>query len=184
MLKFQFILSGFQYLDDCLNNSLKNATMKLKQVLKRGIIVATVGVIVATGIGSYLFYKPHRDVQAAKTDYSLSAAQIVNEYLEDRELANIKYLAADGDSKILEITGKIAKISEDYRGHIVVLLKGKEDKAGVSATLSDNTDEGTSVLEIGDTIAIKGVIRSGASYDEDLELYEHVILDKCDIVKK
>jgi len=28
------------------------------------------------------------------------------------------------------------------------------------------------------------VIRSGASYDEDLGLYENVILDKSDLIKK
>ena len=31
-------------------------------------------------------------------------------------------------------------------------------------------------------ITVKGVIRSGASYDEDLELYENVTIDKSDIV--
>lgn len=156
--------------------------MRLKQVLKRVIIIAIVGVIVAAGIGLYLFNKPHRNVQAAEADYSLSSSQIVNEYLQDIEAANSKYLTADGDSKILEVTGKIAKISENYDGQIVILLKNNEDKAGVSATLSGNIDEEASMIEIGETITVKGVIRSGASFDEDLELYEHVILDKCDIV--
>lgn len=156
--------------------------MRLKQVLKRGIIVAIVGVIVAAGMGLYLFNMPHRNVQAAKADYSLSSSQIVNEYLQDNEAANSKYLAADGDSKILEITGMIAKISENYDGHIVILLKKNEDKAGVSATLSDENNAKVMLPELGETIILKGVIRSGASYDEDLELYEHVILDKCDIV--
>jgi hypothetical protein len=156
--------------------------MRLKQVLKRGIIAAIVGLIVAVGIGLYLFNKPHRDVQAAEADYSLSSSQIVNEYLQDNEAANSKYLTADGDSKILEITGKIAKISENYDGHIVFLLKNNEDKAGVSATLSDKNNAKVMLPELGETITLKGVIRSGASYDEDLELYEHVILDKCDIV--
>ena len=156
--------------------------MRLKQILKRGIIVVLVGIIIAAGIGLYLFYMPHRDVQAAETDYSLSSSQIVNEYLNDKETANMKYLAADGDSKILEVSGVVAKISEDFNGQKVVLLKGKEDKAGVSATFSDETNANIASLKIGEPVIVKGVIRSGASYDKDLELYEHVILDKCDIV--
>jgi hypothetical protein len=37
---------------------------------------------------------------------------------------------------------------------------------------------------VGQAITVKGVIRSGASYDEDLEMYENVILEKSDIVKE
>ncbi len=31
-------------------------------------------------------------------------------------------------------------------------------------------------------IKVKGVIRSGANYDADLEMYEHVIMEKCDLI--
>ena len=35
-----------------------------------------------------------------------------------------------------------------------------------------------SKLHIGDFVKIKGVIRSGAEYDEDLDLAENVIVEK------
>jgi hypothetical protein len=35
---------------------------------------------------------------------------------------------------------------------------------------------------VGKEVTVKGVIRSGAAYDEDLEMYEHVILEKCSLV--
>jgi hypothetical protein len=38
-------------------------------------------------------------------------------------------------------------------------------------------------LALGEEITVKGVIRSGAEYDEDLEMYEDVIMAKCDLVK-
>lgn len=156
--------------------------MSLKRILKRATLVALIGIIIAAGIAFYLYFKPHRDVQSAKVDYSLSSTQIVNEYLNDYETANKKYLSADGNSKILEVTGIIAKISEDFTGKKVILLKEKGEKAGVSATFSAEVNSAVLNLAPGMTITVKGVIRSGASYDEDLELYEHVILDKCDIV--
>lgn len=40
----------------------------------------------------------------------------------------------------------------------------------------------TSNLKTGDKITIKGVIRSGASFDSDLDMYENVIIEKSDIV--
>ncbi len=156
--------------------------MSLKQIIKRSILVAIAGFVIAGSILLYLFNMPHRDVQAAEADYSLSSSQIVNEYLADKVTANKKYLASNGDSKILEVTGTVVKISEDFNGQLVVLLKEPNDKAGVNATFSDDAGPKYASFEVGKTITIKGVIRSGATYDEDLELYEHVILDKCDIV--
>ena len=154
--------------------------MSLRQIVKKAAFIVFFGLIIAGSIGLYMYYKPHRNVQSAKVDYSLSSTQIVNEYLSDYETANRKYLSADGDSKILEVTGVVAKISQDYKGQPVILLKEKGEKAGVSATFSP--EAAVSDLEQGKIITVKGVIRSGAAYDEDLELYEHVVLDKCNII--
>ncbi len=162
----------------------KNKKMEKKKVLKTIAIIVVIVAVIGGGIVFYLFNMPHRNVQSAKVDYSMTSTQIVTEYLTDKNAANQKYLAADGDSKILEISGKVAKISTDFNGHKVVLLKDNNDKAGVSATFTAETDKNLNGVMPGQTISVKGVIRSGASYDEDLELYEHVILEKSDLVKK
>jgi hypothetical protein len=39
-------------------------------------------------------------------------------------------------------------------------------------------------IQIGDVVRIKGVIRSGAEYDADLDLIEHVIIEKSALVKE
>ena len=91
-------------------------------------------------------------------------------------------LTEDGNSKVLEVSGTVAKISEDFNKQKVILLKTDTDKAGVSCTFTSETNSKTSTIQVGDRITIKGVIRSGASYDEDLEMYENVILEKSDIV--
>jgi hypothetical protein len=158
--------------------------MKKKKVLKVIAILGAAGLLIGGGIGLYMFNKPHRDVQSADADYTLSTSEIVAEYLADIDAANKKYLAADGDSKILEITGVVSKISEDFNGQKVVLLAGVEAKAGVSATFTSETNSSLSNVQVDQTITIKGVIRSGASYDEDLEMYEHVLIEKSDIVLK
>ena len=38
-------------------------------------------------------------------------------------------------------------------------------------------------FKIGDTVKVKGVIRSGAEYDEDLDLIENVIIEKSALIQ-
>ena len=156
--------------------------MKRKKIIRIASIVVLAGLLIGGGVGLYMFNMPHRDVQSAKVNYVLTSSEIVSEYLTDKVAANKKYLAADGDSKILEITGIAANISENFKGEIVILLKGSDDKAGVNATFTIESNAGTSKIVVGETATVKGVIRSGAAYDEDLELYENVILEKSSIV--
>jgi hypothetical protein len=158
--------------------------MKKKKILKIAAIIIIAGLVIGGGIGLYMFNMPQRNVQTAKVDYTLTGSQIVTEYLAEKEAANKKYLSGDGNSKILLITGTVNKISDDFNGQKVILLKETGDKAGVSASFTAETSHNADDLQPGSTVTIKGVIRSGASYDSDLELYENVILEKCDVVKK
>lgn len=147
-------------------------------------IITLIGIVISGGVVLYLFNMPHRDVQETTTDFTLKAKDIVKEYLTDSQIANDKYLDAEGESKILEVEGNIFSISEDFNNQVVVLLKSNENEAGVSCTFTAETNQSTSSLAVGQKVIIKGVIRSGASYDEDLEMYENVIMEKCDVVTK
>jgi len=155
-----------------------------KKNLKIVFIAVGIGLVTAVGVVLYMFNQPARDVQNAKTDFSYQASNIVNEYLTDSQKANDKYLDEEGESKILEVTGTIADILEDYNKQKVVLLQSEGDKAGVSCTFTPETNANASKLKKGDVVTIKGVIRSGATYDEDLEMYENVIIEKSDVVVK
>ena len=146
-------------------------------------MVAT-GLVITGGIVIYMFNMPHRNVQNTSTDYSITVKEVVNEYLTDADKANNKYLDSEGESKILEVTGMVSSITEDFNKQKVVLLKAKDLEAGVSCTFIAGTNESVSTLKEGDKVTIKGVIRSGASYDEDLEMYENVIMEKCSIASK
>lgn len=151
---------------------------------KKILITLIVGIAIAIGVALYMFNKPARDVQATDTDFTFNSSEIVKEYLTDVNKANQKYLDENGNSKVLEISGTVAQIDEDFNKNKVILLKSAEDKAGVSATFMPETNANASKVKVGDNVTIKGVIQSGASYDADLELYENVILNKSDIVNK
>ncbi|MGC8803987.1 MAG: OB-fold protein [Bacteroidales bacterium] len=150
--------------------------------MKIGAGLLITGLFIGTGIVLYMFNMPHRDMQQSQTDYKLTASQLVAEYLENPGLANEKYLANDGDSKIIEVTGTVVRIDENFNGQKVVLLKELDDKAGVSCTFTSETSNQLAGIQIGDKTTIKGVIRSGASYDPDLEEYENVVLQQCYLV--
>lgn len=158
--------------------------MKRKKILKAVLILFGIGILTASGIIFYMFNMPHRDVQTSETDYVLNAGQLVAEYLLDPAAANDKYLDESGNSKILEVSGKVASVSEDFNAQKVVLLKSPENKAGISCTFTKETNDSLLDIEMGQNIIVKGVIRSGAGYDKDLQMYENVIMEKCDIVSR
>jgi len=152
------------------------------KIIKWGTIILFSGIIVGGSIVYYLFNMPHRDVQASEADFQMEGIQLVNEYLANAQLANEKYLQEEGESKILAVTGVVADINTDMNQQEVVLLKSKGEKAGISCTFMASTNVNAGRLHKGEIVTIKGVIRSGAGYDEDLELYEDVIMEKCDIL--
>jgi hypothetical protein len=158
--------------------------MKKNKFLKIGFIVLISTLVIGGGLIFYVYNAPHRDVQQTKTDYVLTSSQIVNEYLADPLVANNKYLDSEGESKIIEVQGRIYSISDDYNNNKLILLKSNSEKAGVRCTFLPETNKNVSKLLVGNNIIVKGVIRSGASYDSDLEMYENVIMEKCDIVNK
>ncbi len=156
--------------------------MTKRKVIKVVLIVVAIGIAAAASIVLYLFNKPHRDVQSADVNFTLTASDLVQEYLTDPKAGNLKYLDDSGDSKIIAVTGTVRSISRDMNNQLVVLLQDDGDKAGVSCTFSAATNAAAEKLTAGQTVTIKGVIRSGAGYDADLDLYEDVIIEKSDIL--
>jgi len=64
----------------------------MKKSIKISLLVIGTILVIGGSIGYYLFNMPHRDVQATEADASLSAENLVNEYLDDYDAANAKYL--------------------------------------------------------------------------------------------
>lgn len=155
--------------------------MTKKRIFKISLWAIGLVIIFSVVIAYYMFNIPHRNIQATESDYTLMSSDIVNEYLSNSELANKKYLDSEGESKIIEVTGNINELTEDFNHNKVVLLKSQGDRAGVSCTFLAETNIKTSNLKPGEQVTIKGVIRAGASFDSDLNMYENVILEKCDL---
>jgi len=141
-------------------------------------------VLIAIGVVAYLWFMPHRNVQSVDAYKTIDATELVNEFLANKEKANILYLdSEEGESKVLIVTGTVSKISKDQLGQYVLLLKKDADKMGVSCTFTLESNSQVAGIKIGDTVKVKGVIRSGAEYDEDLDLIENVIIEKSALIQ-
>lgn len=154
-----------------------------KKTLKRigaGVLVI---IIIAGSIGAYMWFKPHRDVQATKAFAEMKSSELLQEFSADANAANAKYLSRDGNSKVLVVEGRVSKISANQSGEAVIVLKDEGAKVGVSGTFTLKTSPNTAGIKVGDIIKIKGAITTGNSYDADLDLYEHAVLVQCDIIK-
>ncbi len=156
--------------------------MKKFKWLKPVLIAFTATAVIGLAVVAYLLNMPHRDIQSSQTDYAISANLLVEEFLASSDTAYEKYLDEAGESKILEVEGEVFEISKDFNEQTVVLLKSQDDAAGVSCTFLPSDRNFEQLLKIGAKVKVKGVIRSGANYDTDLEMYEHVIMEKCDLV--
>lgn len=160
------------------------ATEKTKKRRKIILLTLLAGAILGGAYVFYLWNMPHIDVQGQKADVTIDVTSIVNEYLQDEKKADEKYLSAEGDSKIFVVKGVVKSKGMDMNNQITVQLQGANDKAGVKCVFMAETNKDAEVLQVGQTTSIKGIIRSGAKYDSDLELYENVLLEKCDVVKE
>jgi tRNA(Ile2) C34 agmatinyltransferase TiaS len=154
-----------------------------KKTMKFIGLIFLAGIIVAGSVGAYMFFKPHRNVQSTDAFAELKVSDLVNEFTADAAKANAKYLASDGNSKVLIIEGRVSNISTNQAGEKVIVLKDEGAKVGVSATFTKKTNPDAANVKVGDVIKVKGAITAGNKYDPELDLYEHAILVQCDIIK-
>lgn len=138
------------------------------------------GLLIGGSIFAYLWFMPHRDVQATEADAALTAVSFVEEYLADPSASNQKYLADDGDSKILILSGTVQSVDEDIEGNAIIFLASGNEHLPVKCNMvAGATPEAT----VGSEVKIKGVVRAGPSYDEDLDLYEPASVGECSLIK-
>ena len=84
--------------------------MKIKKIISLVLIFGIIGAVIA-----YKMYnKEHVNVAKTKSDISLSADEILNDFSSDESIANTKYL-----EKIIEVKGVISDIKiEKEKGSI------------------------------------------------------------------
>ncbi len=113
------------------------------------ILVAAVVVMVAAAFIMYFVYnKPHRDVRD-ESGINISAAAIFDEFVTNEAQANLRYL-----DKVVAVSGKVADISKNQEGRLVVVLETGDPFGGVACSMS-----GDDSFTRGDDVVIKGICK-------------------------
>jgi len=146
--------------------------------IKRLLAIGAIGAIIGLAVVIYLFNMPHRDVVGEEASIKVAATELVNSFLQDEAEANQKYL-----DNVVEISGTVQSVRVDGQGLATVILKEAEQKAAVRFTFTIETSKDAKLIAEGSFVTIKGIVRAGATYDADMDLYEHVVVEKSSIVK-
>ena len=130
----------------------------MKKILIPAVVLLIIGVLSIYG----LYNKPHRNV-AGENGIVTSAEQIFNDFQSNEAEANLKYL-----DKVVEVTGKVADVTRNQEGKMVVILDTGDVFGGVACTMAEEEQYMT-----GQVVAIKGICKG---YLTDVVLTEAIKL--------
>lgn len=136
-------------------------------------------VLLAAGFGLNLWFEPHRDVKTAPVFDEFIVDDFTQEFIDNPEAANEKYLAEDGDSKIVTMSGTLAAIDTNLNNLLVLELKSEHHEGGARFTLLPEENEKAANLKIGEKVTLTGVVSAGAVMDEDFGRYLDAILEQA-----
>ena len=135
----------------------------LKRILQFGLLALLIG----GGIGYYMWNKPHETI--GKPDFSLTATEIMAEFDKDEAEAMKKYIGRDGNTLVVQVSGKILDVKNDTSG-ITIALDTGDPINGVSCVLDRFTEHPRTDFKVGDGVKLKGLCTGKLS---------DVIIDRC-----
>jgi len=137
----------------------------MKKILFAILALALVAGIYAT----YMYYKPHKNIETAKEDVAITAPNLFAAFSDNEARANSEYL-----DKIVLVSGIINEVTIDDSSNVNVYLNVGNDGFG-SVSCNFNSLEGQKVLnyKAGQSVKIKGVC-TGFLMD--------VVLNRCVLI--
>jgi hypothetical protein len=89
--------------------------------LKIILILAVIGIVAAILVYKFYINKPHKDIENAKAEYTLSADALYNEF-KTNKLADSLYI-----DKVIEISGNITAVEFPSDSLVVAVFTQKKD---------------------------------------------------------
>ncbi len=131
-------------------------------------------------VGLYAYKEYNRknvDLAETKAAYSLTEMQLINEFSQDQNTSNKKYLG-----KIIELVGNIKKIDTDVNGYHTVVLGNAVNMNSVRCSVDSAFNKEAHNLSVGSTVVIRGIC-TGYNAD-DLGLGSDIILNRSISINK
>lgn len=120
----------------------------MKKVLLTLLSLAAIGI----GVGYLIYNKPFEDMNRAKADITLSAAELFTAFESDEAAANEQYL-----DKVVQVSGTVREASTDESGNISITLESGNELSGVICQLDNLAEHPRKEFKPGEQITIKGV---------------------------
>jgi hypothetical protein len=157
-------------------NQFKYKKMK-KRTLRIGLGIVLFGLLTASIVVIYMFNKPHMDIASEKAEFSLSAAQLYQEFKTDENTANKKYLSG-ANGKVIQISGIVSEKITGDKGELTLSLKEQAMAEGAISCSMDSTNIAkANTFKVGDKIILKGQC---TGY---IELTSEVSMNKCVVIE-
>lgn len=121
----------------------------MKPLIKIALFVVFFIALAGILAGLYMFNKQHDDLNKAKPDYIITAADLQKEFEENESSAASKFTG-----KILEVSGIISSVKSGEENTISITLKTGSDFSAVICTFPVTAD--VSKLAEGGQIIIRG----------------------------
>ncbi len=133
-----------------------------KNWIKRFVIIAAILLLASIGFIWYLFSEKFEDTAKVKAEYSIPAAQLIQEFKTNLAVANKKYT-----EKIVAVTGRVTEIES---ADTTVNIKMTDTTSGSYIIFAFQSQDMKTVKQIkeGDSISLKGSC-SGGEYSNILE---------------
>lgn len=140
----------------------------MSQKTKIRFLIAGVLVLIAGVTLIYVFNSPRADISDAKTDYCVTAAELIAEFETSETEATAKYT-----DKIIEVSGMITTITQNELG-ATCYLSDADAMGGVMCEFEPGSIKMLLSKKVGDEVVMKGKF-SGYLLD--------VVLNTCTVMK-
>lgn len=141
---------------------------------KKKIVIFFLAFIIIAGVVGYYFYdKGPVNVKNA-AGKKTNAATLYQSFLKDSTAAKKIYL-----NNILEVSGKVMKVSKNQENQVIVMLQTNEAGAYVNCTMEE---EVTGLVE-NKQATLKGICTGMGMGDADLGILGDVYLVRCYFIK-
>ncbi len=143
---------------------------------KKKIILLIVALAILSG-GWYAYSEYNRkvkDLSKVKADMRLGTNDLVSQFENDENLANVNYL-----DKVIAVSGTLKAIEKDETNNYSLVLGDKESMSSVRCSMDEEHQLKIKGLLTGSKITVKGAC---TGFNSDELLGSDVILNRCVIL--
>lgn len=120
----------------------------MKKILSIGLLLALLGI----GAAYFIYNKPFQNMDKAKTDVVIEAAELFSAFDSNEAEANQKYL-----DKVVKVSGTVKEVSAGDDGNLSITLESGSEMFGVICQLDNLSEQPKKDFEVGEQVSFKGI---------------------------